>query len=91
MANLLNDPDPKSFTERLRDRVQHSNICNLSGQPLPLHEQLDIEALSLAEAGDVDGAKHRLRLWTKPKWGSEQDCRRAYDEAMREKHREAAE
>lgn len=47
--------------------------------------QLIYEASNAARRGDLDQSEHLLRLAAEPKWGSEEDCQAAYDQAMADK------
>lgn len=48
-------------------------------------ERLLQEALWYARHDDLDEAKFRLRLRSRPKWHSEEECKAAYKKAMKEK------
>lgn len=78
MANAKN----ARLFERLRRRV--ARFGN-SRESMTIEQKLTDEALTFARMGDFDEARYRIRLRDKPKWQSEQECRAAYDAAMKEK------
>jgi hypothetical protein len=72
----------RTLLERLRRACRFIHVGASGRLKMTTEQKLTDEALSCAERGDFDEARHRLRLRDHPKWSSPQECQAAYDSAM---------
>lgn len=76
--------EARRFRDRLIRARHYIHNTNM-GTRMSTSQQLTDEAAYYAERGDLDEARHRLRLRDHPKWQHPGECQSAYDAVMAEK------
>lgn len=82
LLQLARDGAREELEARLR---AHVNEFGHGRGQMSEEERLLDEALTFTRLGDMDEAEHLLERRAHPKFYSEHQCRREYDQAMKEK------